>query len=210
MISRSGFWSPAVIGSLIGSVVAFGLIILVIRFGSLSYTPLPESSQPADSWNVTGIRASFKDIEADHGSLIFSYVIDNDTDYDYLLSDRSAIVFGERLKDIKSSSGRTGVEALPIALIEKTESIESNLPIFLASHQRALFTIKALDPSTSKFPTKGIAEGRLKDDAKRTALELYRQKLTEYLNNETDLNGFVLFDYSKHYRIEFPNGWQKP
>jgi hypothetical protein len=124
----------------------------------------------------------------DDSHLVFYYVLENTTNADYRVQEPSGTSILGRLKTENSLTP-------PIVKL-----VEIDYPIFIPAKQRGRYSI-SLQPY--KYPG-----GKLKDDASKEERDVYRKAISAYVNEKlNNLDGFVLFDETNRYEINFPKGW---
>jgi hypothetical protein len=167
-----------------GAVLAAALII----GGLLWYSSRPAPPKP---WNSKAIIATFDylDTEADTRTLDLYYTLENATDFDYRMPKKDQLEINGRLK------GENSLTALAGAF-----SIDQNANFIPARHRRR-FTIHMAGPV-------GINPG----PAPHTREEHQKQwkQLAGFISEKMpNLDGFVIFDPTRRYEIDFPNGWDR-
>lgn len=160
---------------------------LAIIFGTIYwYQGKPKPPKP---WNKTAIAASYDtvDVEGEKNHLVFSYTLQNNTDFDYGFSDLNSIMAMARLKKQKSLSGN-----------KNDDLLRPDCPILIPAKQRLRFALHVAYPYDKS----------LKNDATKEEKERYRKDLEAYVAKEfSNLDGFTIFDEVNRYQIEFPKGW---
>jgi hypothetical protein len=142
---------------------------------------------PPVPWNSQEISASFESIEATGADkrIAFRYTLRNNTDFDYRIESMKGISLMGKLEEPASLQGNLG-------------EFFFTLPFFLPARERARLEIKS--PPGFKGESKPGA------DQKAT-----HEEIGAFVNKAMgNLNGFVLFDEARHYKIDFPKGWSKP
>jgi len=173
-------WKKVGVGVLLASAIA--LLLTVILAGSRVARSNPPSNQPA-AWNAKAIRSSLagirvQEIDATHAAVVFLYDLDNTTDTDYRLIKGPNIVIMSRLK---SSGTLSGDE--PIAL---------NSTTFVPAQNRTRIELQV--SHLFSWPGQKTAY------AERT----FNQLVT---GDIADVAGFVMFDQTNRYEIDFPASW---
>ena len=70
--------------------------------------------------------------------------------------------------------------------------------VFLPAKQRLKFVIRFPYSYEKRMPANATSEQQ----------KIYRNELADYLRTHaSNLNGFVLFDETNRYQIDFPKGW---
>lgn len=142
--------------------------------------------KPWDTKAITSIYDT-ADIEGDNSTFVFYYTLQNNTDKDYTINDASDFVLLSKLKRQNSLSGTNTQDLLKI-----------DTPILLPAKQRLRFAIHLGYP----YENKSIV-GPTKEDK-----EKFRKEIGLYLQKEIpNLNGYVLFDKTNRYQINFNRGW---
>lgn len=167
-----------------GAILAAGLVILSVVW----YSARPKHPAP---WNGTAIKARYDKLDTgatSHGQeeIRFYYVVTNETGSDYKVEQADLITMMGKLEDERS--------------LLKEERITIDCPFFIPAKQSALLTIHV--------PNFGFKEA--KPDRQGNEYEKYVEKLIQYVNEDMrNLDGFVLYDNSTRYQINFPNGWRQ-
>lgn len=142
-----------------------------------------------DPWNKTAITAIYDSIgtEGSQNYLVFYYTLQNNTAFDYELSDLSNVILMADLKKQDSFAGQ-----------KNNKILQPNYPVMIPAKQRLRFAVHLRYPYD-----KSLNEDASADDRKK-----YRKELEAYVNKHiSSLNGFVLFDENHGYQIELPKGW---
>jgi len=171
-------------GASFGTAVA--LVLLAVVGSYLWYESRPKPPKPWDSKSIT---ASYDSIgtEGDHNTLVFYYVLQNNTDFDYEIKDASEITLLAKLKHQQSLTG------------SKNDSmLNADIPLFLPAKQRLRFGIHVSYPYDKKENLNASEEERAE----------YRKELSAYVRKQIgNVDGFTLFDEAKRYQVEFAAGW---
>jgi hypothetical protein len=179
---RSGvmpLWKRLVIISVAGG-VGVALTFALIVGGLIWFQSLPK---PPKAWNERAIRASYVDTiveQTDRGNaaLVFYYDIQNDTDFDYRLDDSSSIVIMQELGTESSLSAE--------------KHIKLEYPVFVPAKHRARIALSL--SHAFEWPDET-------DPA-------FQKKVSGFVKRRlADVEGFVLFDETRRYQINFPKGW---
>lgn len=145
--------------------------------------------KPPLPWNVQAITAGFEGIRATGTDqrIAFRYTLRNNTDSDYRIESMDGIWLMGKLEHPASLWGNKG------------GFFKLDLPFFLPAREQARFEIESvLGFKGESKATTGTGE------------EPTHKELTAFVNKEMgNLNGFVLFDEARHYKIDFPKGWSK-
>jgi len=168
--------------------IGFSLILIIVIGGYFWYESRPKPQKP---WDNNAIVAFYDivDTRGENNTIVFRYTLENKTDYDYSIKDKSDFLFYANLNKQRSLSGGTIDEYLNI-----------DYPIFIPSKHRLRVNIN-LNYSTTFISPTLISSKEEK--------EKHFKELNNYINTEiTNLDGFTLFDETKRYKIEFPAGWK--
>ena len=140
------------------------------------------------AWNPAAIHATYDFIDTgdENRSILFYYVLENTTDNDFRVESKDQVKLKAKLAQEKSLGGPDDILKIP-------------LPIFLPARGRVRVFIEVRVEYTGKPEPSGAT----RDERKQ-----FRKKLEDWLNSEHgNLDGFVLFDNTNHYQINFPKGW---
>jgi hypothetical protein len=143
--------------------------------------------KPPKPWSRQAVTAEYDFASTDDDNKIFFYyTVQNNTESDYRLDSDSQVELAVRLKTEKAfdSSGKV---------------LTLEYPVFIPAKGRARVKVK-------------IPQAYPEHDRQETSDELYehRSKVAKYVAKEaTNLDGFVLFDTTSKYEIDFPSGWEK-
>lgn len=170
-------------------------------------------SRPPKPWNSTAIKAQLVDVEMDARdpdnavrNLVFTYVLENTTSFDYRLPEKPSVILMAKLRAEGS------------LLFDKDAKLD-NHPLFIPAKWRVQYAIRV---HCRCKPIEVQGSGVLYvsydwDDAdvKAHIRELVRegtlprkdQIAALVSRNFPNLDGFVLFDQINRYEIEFPRGW---
>jgi hypothetical protein len=165
----------------------FALALAIIAGATLWYSSRPERPKP---WNSKAIVATFDypDVEGAGGSsktLVLYYTLENTTETDYRMPKRDQLEIAGRLRRQNSLGGAQLVK------------IDEEDLFFPAKHRRR-FAIHVGYPIDAD-----LGPDRTKEDQRRKSGTIAHVIKDEMPN----LNGFVIFDSTQHYEIDFPNGW---
>ncbi len=159
--------------------VGAGLAILVSVFSGYSW-------YRSRSWDTAALQATFDHISetADH-HLEFYYQVSNNTASDYYV-------------DVNS-------QPTLMAMLEKTHPLSRGYevivlwhPIVVPAGQRALVRI-----SFEKLRQNGLRSANLPGGGQMDEQALLNRVHQQFSN----VDGFILYDLGRRYRIEFPKGW---
>ena len=166
--------------------VGFAITASIIIGGFFLYQSRPKPPKP---WNPTAITAAYDHIDTDgeNKNFVFYYTLENNTNFDYKISNLTDVVTMAKLKKPNSLSGSPDGKFL-----------KPDYPILIPAKQRLRFSLQL------GFPyDKNMKEGTRKEER-----EQYRKELEAYANKEfSNLDGFVLFDEVNRYQINLPKGW---
>ena len=170
--------------------VSFGagaaVIIALIICGYLWYS---SKQKPPKPWDTKAITAIYDSVytEGENNYFVFYYTLQNNTDFDYNLSDLTNITLMGKLKKQKSLTGK-----------KTDEFLKPDYPILIPAKQRIRFALHLGYPY----------DKTLKKDASEEEEAKYKKDIEAYANKKlSNLDGFVLFDELKRYQIEFSKGW---
>jgi hypothetical protein len=139
--------------------------------------------QKQPEWNSTAIRATFKDVvittSKPKARLKFSYSLDNTTHSDYSIDDKSQVLIMATLPDGKG--------------FEPDEAISLPSSFYVPATQKVVLTVSKECEYTDEYP-----------EWDRGDLEKLGAFMTRRLK---ELDGFVVFDKTRRYKIILPNGW---
>jgi len=141
-------------------------------------------------WNSQAIRATFEAIGVNGAEqkIVFRYTLHNNTNSDYRIESMNGIALMAKLEEPASLQGNAD------------EVFKCSIPFFLPVREPVLFEIESVPGFKGEIKT-----GRGTDQ------EPTKDELTTFVNKEMrNLNGFVLFDEARRYKIDFPRGWSKP
>jgi hypothetical protein len=177
---------PLFIGIGWGLGTALGLVVLVGGF--LWYQSRPKPLQPPKPWNTGAIKADYRSTstEGDKNSVVFSYTLENTTDFDYQV---------EGGGNVRVSATLDGQNTL--APFEKFVTID--YPIFVPAKKRVVFQIHFEHRSAIKEKEHSNDADTIKHH------EAVEKEIADIFNN---LDGFDLLDETNRYEIIFPAGWK--
>lgn len=165
----------------------FGLV-LCFAIGIWAY--YKSRPKPPKPWDTRSITAEFDSVRpsGDKNYLTFYYVLENNTDFDYRLESGTGIDVTVKLKKAKTFAQFGGLR----------DSLK--FPVFVPARRRVRFPLTILYAYQVKEPEKSTPEER----------ERYETEVRKYVTDElANLDGFVLFDSSSRYEVDFPNGWKQ-
>jgi len=165
----------------------FAAVVCAVTAAALWYVSRPTPPPP---WNTSAIAAHFDglDTEGERNTFVFTYVLENSTDWDYRLDNTSSIATMAQLKNNEA------MVALPAETLRGPD-----IPVFIPARRRVRVRLHLEHTFPDKGPPAGSPQADQDSYSKRLA-----QQLAETLPN---LDGFVLFDNLKHYEIDFQRGW---
>ena len=174
--------------------------------------------RPPVPWNSDAITASFDSVftEGPRDTVVFYYILENNTDFDYRIDDSSGAIILSKLEREKSLS------------IDEWPKVD--YPVFLPGRQRIRFAIHlqypyrepttpGATPSSRPFSMeflpleRGEKSYTTKEGKQRPSLiewfaSKHEEKVKDFVNNVlANLDGFVLYDTEQRRRIDFPKGW---
>ena len=155
------------------------------------------AGQP-DRWSSSAILAAPKDIafHRDGGelSLTFGYVLTNQTQISYVLP--------------PVGPGTLMQRALKTSALVKLANARWNGNISIAPHQSADIEFEIVYPFSDNDLPAASTRISFDQDASDAAPSVVVQKMIRFVNDRLDeIDGLVLFDYAKKYRIELPRNW---
>lgn len=178
---KKWFWRSAGFGFGITTALALSIGVWIW------YSSRPKPPKP---WNTKAIVATYyRAIEIEDRKLRFEYVLENTTDADFRIEEYEKPSLAARLEDPDSLTGFG------------SENFKIRLPVYVPTKQKSIVYIE--------MPDYGFKGGPLSSSA--TPEEKKTQRLavaTHITENMSNLNGFVLFDESARYEIDFPKGWK--
>lgn len=149
-----------------------------------------ERPKPPKPWDKQAITAEYDNVSTAGDENFFSvqYILQNNTDVDYRLDSDSGVEISAKLqqqKGLAEFSRKTIAVEFPVFVPAKNRV---RLPIILKYH----------------YPV------REKNDPTLEERKQFRTDVAKYITNEfKNLDGFVLFDTTNRYEIDFPTGWEK-
>jgi hypothetical protein len=179
-------WKKILLRSL-GFGAGFALTLCVIVGVWVWHRDRPKPPIP---WNKQAITAEYDGLNTrgTDNLIVFIYILQNNTDEDYRLDSEFGVNLTARLQEQKE-----------FAQFSQTYfSLE--YPIFIPARNRVRLSIE----SKYKYP---IEE---KTDATSEDRKQYRNALAKHVIDKwSNLDGFVVFDTTHRYEIDFPTGWEK-
>jgi hypothetical protein len=170
-----------------GAILAIALVLLAVVW----YSGRPKHPAP---WNANAIRATYDRV--DTGSieqqgntkqeLWFLYVVMNTTDFDYKIEQSDPLTLMGKL-EVEHS-------------LLNADDITIDRPVFIPAKQSVRIKLH--------MPSYDFKEVR--PDYHSAEYKQYAAKVIQYINtNLANLDGFVLYDNTNRYQINFPGGWKK-
>jgi hypothetical protein len=146
--------------------------------------------KPPKPWNKQAITAEYDYVlpEGDKDNLVFRYILQNNTDFDYRVDSDAGINIANKMK----RENGLGTFA--------SHYITSEYPIFVPAKSRASVSLRIPYP----YPIKE------KEDPTSDERKQYRTDVAQFVTHKlSNLDGFALFDTSNRFEIDFPNGWEQ-
>jgi hypothetical protein len=191
-------WKKIALRSFFGG-VGIAVALAAIAGGWLWYESRPTPPKP---WNTHAIVSTepptfysetwvSKDGKTTRPIVVFRYTLQNKTEIDYKIENRSDLKWTARMDD---------GAVTPDFLSDHTDPTESypddiTLPIFVPAKQKSFILFHIADNDLPKQKT-----GESGDD--------FHERLRTYLNNTYSFTGFVFFDDSNRFEIDVPR-WQE-
>lgn len=150
------------------------------------------SSRPLP-WNSSAVTASFDsvDTEGPEHTLVFVYIVSNNTDRDFRIDSNRDVRLTCRLQRQAALTNEDSKEALG-----------AEFPLFVPARQRTRLAVHI------GYPYRGSVA--LSQGASKADREGHREAITSFVREKLpNLGGFVLFHEPTHYQVELPNGWTK-
>jgi hypothetical protein len=183
-------WKSVLLRS-VGFGVGFAVTLCVATGAWFWYSGRPKPLQPPIPWNASAITAEYDYVttKGDKNYLEFNYVLQNNTDFDYRLESMVGNDLSVQLKRSRSFAQFGGLK----------DALE--FPIFVPAKSRTRVSI------TIPYAYTGKQKGNLT----REDLDRYDTDVAKFATEQfSNLDGFVMFDNSIRYKIEFPAGWSQP
>jgi hypothetical protein len=165
----------------------FAVVVCAVIGVAVWYSERPKRPEP---WNKQAITAEYDFVvpEGEKNELVFHYILQNNTDSDYRVASDTGIDITGKLKREKGFSQFA------------SHYVTTDYPVFVPAKSRVWIPLKVPYPYPTKEKDKDTA-----DEAKQ-----FRTAVAKYVSEEfQNLDGFVLFDTSKRYEIDFPTGWEQ-
>ena len=146
--------------------------------------------KPPKPWDTSSIKATYDymDTEGDKNTIAMFYTLENTTDFDYRIQDKSEVTMNAKLGKQSSLSEF------------KDDFSRIDYPIFIPAKKRIFFSVHIAYPYSVKENPNADKDEKAK----------YNEDLTKYVNQSlNNLYGFELLDPSKRYDIVFDAGWKK-
>jgi hypothetical protein len=172
-------WKKLVlVGAGIGG--GFAIMLAVIAAGWVWYEGRPHRDP---DWNTTAIKATFKDVvittSVPKPKLTFSYSLENTTASDYTIDGTSQVQVMATLPEGKG--------------FDPDEALSLPASLYIPSKQKVVLSIFKEAEYNDAYPERDRDNG---------------EKLAAFMNRRLkELDGFVLFDKGRRYKIVLPNGW---
>ncbi len=179
-------WKKILLHSIgIGAGIAVTLSIII--GGWVWYSGRPKPPKP---WNRQAITAEYDFVrpEGDKNNLTFHYILQNNTAFDYRVDSDAEIEITGRLKQEKGFSQFAN------------HYVTVEYPIFVPAGSRVWLALNIPYP----YPVKEKEEPTT--DERRQFTTDVAKYVADKMGN---LDGFVLFDTSNRYEIDFSNGWEQ-
>ena len=170
--------------------VGFGVGVAVttsaVIAGWLWYSSLPKEPK---SWDRSAITAEYRSMQTtgDRNDLWITYVLHNNSRFDYRLDNKKSIEIVVNLGDSKT-------------LMDEGDRFKLVYPIFVPAGDQAMLILTLpykLDFASPEHPTEG--------DKKQFENQVASYAGTHFPN----LSGFSIFDTSTRYRIDLPATWRQ-
>ena len=179
-------WKLVVLRS-IGFGAGFALVLCIAVGVWVWHSSRPVPPAP---WNDHAIVAEYESVttKGEENHLSFVYVLQNNTDSDYRLSSMEGVDLTAKLERSHSFGPFGGLK----------EALE--FPIFVPAKSRTRLTV------TIPYSYTVTA----KDGSTRKEQPSNDSEVAKFVGSAfSNLDGFVLFDNSSHYKIDFPAGWTR-
>jgi hypothetical protein len=171
--------------------VGFGIGVTLALCGLAAcliwYNDRPKPPKP---WDKQAIVAEYDGarLYGEKDDISFFYMLQNNTDLDYRIESKSGVEVTAKLKQEKGfSTFGAGF-------------VTTDYPVFVPARSRVWIGLSIPYPYHTKEKDNPTPEERGQ----------YSLAVEKYVTNElTNLDGFVLFDTSSRYEIDFPGGWEK-
>jgi hypothetical protein len=173
-------WKKVGVGVVLAGAVTVALIVILAGPKPARSNPPPE--QPT-AWNSHAIRGTLagirvREIDGGHAAVVFLYDLENTTNADYRLTKGPNLVIMSRLKSSRTLSGDE-----PIAL---------NSTAFVPAQNRTRIALEVSHVFSWPGQRSAYAE------------RMFNQLVA---GDVADVAGFVLFDQTNRYEIDFPASW---
>jgi hypothetical protein len=166
----------------------FAILLILIGGGLLWYSNRPK---PPKAWDAHAIVAEYDYVttQGDANNIAVYYTLQNNTDFDYEIPSADQIQLAAKLGRENSLS------------IEKSggDALAGDFPVFVPAHGRTRFGLHLRYPYGEKYDSAASEDERYD----------FGTKLAKYMTTElTNLDGFVVLDQTRRYKIELPSGWK--
>jgi hypothetical protein len=166
-----------------GTVAMLGIIAL----GIFLWIEHAQRPKPFDTHALTAEYESLH-VAGDDRTFVFIYAIQNNSDYDYSLSNGNDIQFGATLKNG--------------ALLNEDKKITIGYPLLVPAKSKVSVFVNSGLHYKGGPPEPGSDNYAVNKD--------YRIQASRYLvSSARNLSGFTLFDTLHRYKVAFPDGWVK-
>jgi hypothetical protein len=179
-------WGKKLLIKSLGFGAGVTLTIAAIVGGWFWYTSLPKR------WNAKALTATLEkvDVEGDNHELLFVYTVQNNTDWDYKINDGNTIHVTNKLVQNDTY--------FPFDKYNRYSYV--HVPIFIPARKRVDVPLHMRMTYPAAQDANATVEQR----------KAFQKAVREYLASETpNLDGFVLFDDSARFEIDFPAGWKR-
>jgi hypothetical protein len=165
----------------------FAIVLCAVAGTWFRYTSRPKPPKP---WNKTAITAEYDYVRpgGEKDYLAFSYLLQNNTDFDYRVESDSGVEITGRLKKEKGFSTFAD------------HYVTADYPIFVPARTRVRVSLRV------PYPYPIMEKINPSEDERKQ----YTTDVAQYVTDEMrNLGGFVLFDTANRYEIDFPGGWEE-
>ena len=154
----------------------------------LWYSSRPKPPKPWDNHAVVA-EYDYVTTQGDANNIAVYYTLQNNTDFDYEVNLAGQIQLAAKLgRENSLSINKSG-----------DNNLTGDFPVFVPAHGRARFGLHLKYPYGEKYDSNASEDERYD----------FGTKLAKYMTSElSNLDGFVILDQTRRYKIEFPNGWK--
>lgn len=166
----------------------FAAVLILIGGGVVWYSNRPKPPKPWDNRAVVA-EYDYVTTEGDANNIGVFYTLQNNTDFDYEVHSADQVQLAGKLGRENSIS------------LEKSgdDNLTGDFPVFVPAHGRTRFGLHLRYPYSEKYNSAASEDERYD----------FGTKLAMYMTSElSNLDGFVVLDQTRRYKIEFPNGWK--